>query len=367
MLRKFARGLMIVALAFGLQSARALGADDSNIAAEVHTALQTLNTSGDRTAASRINLAKVAISSASATRDPKAALEVWQAARDALAEALRLEPANKEALDLMSAVMKHIPATPPTPPPATNPAPEKPTTKPGPETQPAAAAADFTVKRMVTPAEINRIRQLEWRHDENPPPVIRIAPEEKKKFLAADPDVTPVDFNKSPIPAQAATILDSGKDDFYHIVEIKTDPASMREFRRPVEQTIVQMCGNCHNNNKAGRFSLFTDHTDAAVYSNFIILQKYSAFVGGAQRLVVDRTTPEASLLLEFMLPSDLTNTPHPAVNNQPFKPPVKSKSDPRFQMILKWLKTLDPLSPNYGIDLSSPAPAGPVAVPPKK
>jgi hypothetical protein len=354
---------MIVALIFCIRAAWAAGTDE-DIATEVRTGLKKLDSNNDHNAALRVDLAKLAVNAATAktAKDPAGAQDCWEAAREALTAALRLDPANKDATTLMATVQKHItPATKP----ATNPATTPPATKPGADTQPA-GPVPFTAKRPVSAAEINRIKQIEWRHDENPAPRgIRVEPETRKKFLAASPDIMPGEFNALKPDAQAAAILDSGKPEFYAGVHITGDPASIREFKMNVEKVVEQNCATCHSGPKAGKFKLFADkNADTDAYSNFLILQRYSAPVNGAVRMMVDRTTPESSLLLQFMLPPDISDAPHPTTPN--FKPPAKVKTDPKYGLILKWLKSLDPLAPNYGIDLSADAPA-PAPAAPKK
>jgi hypothetical protein len=74
--------------------------------------------------------------------------------------------------------------------------------------------------------------------------------------------------------------------------------------------------------------------------------------VKGGLRSVVDRDFPESSLLLQYMLPLDRADAPHPDVPG--FKPMARSKNDPKYQEALAWIKSLSAVAPAYGVDLSA-------------
>jgi hypothetical protein len=102
--------------------------------------------------------------------------------------------------------------------------------------------------------------------------------------------------------------------------------------------------------------------SDAATYTNFYILQKYtktfqstdSAVFGRGDLRVIDRQHPEQSLLLQYGLPGSQAEYPHPDVPG--YKPVFHGKADPRFQLIQNWIgKALQPVEPDYGIDFPVP------------
>jgi hypothetical protein len=336
MLRRFAVALAAIVLSSTLLIAQtpAPGAKP-DVSADIRAALAKLKSGGDTSVASRIALANVAIQNNS-----------WQAAQEVLVDAARLDPNNAEVASLMATVKKNLPAAPPPDRPS-----GQPTTKPADSTTKPAREA-FSVKRLVTNGEMNRIRLLEMRPDEKPPLIIKIDLDTRKKFIASNPDIVAADFNQLTPDVQAQKILDSGKEEFIKGVTIKSDPASMKDFKLNINKIVVAACANCHQGNKAGNFSLYTDTVNEnAVYTNFVVLQTYSATVGGAERLMVDRTSPESSLLAQFMLPPGLADVPHPNVPG--FKAPAKTVNDTKYALILKWLRSLDPIAPKYGVDLS--------------
>ena len=153
---------------------------------------------------------------------------------------------------------------------------------------------------------------------------------------------------------QANLILTKGRPDLRPGVKITTDPASISEFKKSVSNIILQSCGSvgCHGGTKAGTFTLISPATNAnALYTNFLVLQKYVYNVKNAQHPLVDRDYPVSSLLLQFMLPLDVAETPHP--NAPGYKGAVRTKADPRYVQTYHWIQTLGALPPNYDIDLS--------------
>jgi hypothetical protein len=321
-----------------------------DLSAEVKTGLAKLD---KRDVKSRIALAKVAVEG-----------KAYDAARAVLLDAQAIEPANREVADMLVQVNRHLaPASQPSPGPA--PAVPDPNPAPAPATRP--GTEPYVAKREVTPEEINRIRQLEWRKDEPLPIKVRIDGDTKRKYIASDPSITAAEFAKLPPDQQGAMILLNGKPDLYPGVHVESDPVTVLEFRKNVQRVIVQGCATagCHTAGKAGSFSLVAANNDAAIYTNFLVLQKYSktippkagdpATAKGTQRMVVDRAYPDQSLLLQYMLPSDLADTPHPAAPG--YKGAVKTKSAPGYAQLAHWIGELNPIAPDYSIDLSKDPP----------
>jgi hypothetical protein len=64
---------------------------------------------------------------------------------------------------------------------------------------------------------------------------------------------------------------------------------------------------------------------------------------------VIDRDRPADSLLLQFALPPNVADHPHPDVPG--FKPVFRVLKDPRYEQFLKWVSNdLSPLQSGYGI-----------------
>ncbi len=317
------------------------------IGTQVHDALGKLPASD---VASRISLARTAIQ-----------YHAYDAAQEAVNQAAAKDPNNREVAELRAQLAKLLPpATLPTTTPAT------PTTNES--TGPLASSTGvgvFVVKRPITPAEINRIKQVEMRPDERGLRV-KIDADTRRKFLAGYIDMTAAEFAKLPPLDQANLILSKGKENLRGGVQIQTDPASVADFKKAVNRPVVAGCAaaGCHSGPKSGSFSLALANNDAAIYTNFLVLQRSAYTAGGAQHLLVDRDYPDTSLLLQFMLPPDIADTPHPKVAN--FKSVVKTKSDPRYTATFHWIQSLSPMTPHYDIDLSR-EPVADVEKPPAK
>lgn len=354
MLRKVVCGLAAVALVWPLMLARqgmmsgdarvyadAPAAPDSpeTITAEVRENLKKLAGSSD--VAPRITMAKYAIEK-----------QAWEGAKLALEDAARLDPKNTEIATLMEQVRPHLVVIPTTVP-ATNPTVVTPSTTPA--VKPAPAGGSFTARRMLTPAEINRIKQIELQPGEKLH--VKIDAETKKKFLDSTAEITRNEFNKLTPEEQADLILTKGKPEFHKGVAFTEDPATIGEFKK-VERVITQSCASasCHTGPKAGNFVLYLGSSPAVLYTNYLVLQKYTMNVKGVERSMIDRDFPESSLLLQFMLDPLISDAPHPRV--AAYHPPIRKKDDRRYLLLLSWIKTLNPIMPKYGIDLSSETPA---------
>jgi hypothetical protein len=359
MLRKAVCGLAVVALGASLMYARQESVSPNGdrvyadappqpdspeaITAEVRQNLKTLNDIKNRDVGIRITMAQAAI-----------AKQAWVAAREALEDAARIDPKNAEVATLMESIRPNLPK--PTTVPATNPAAVTPATTPVAQV-PVRPPGAFTARRPVTPAEINRIRQIEVRADEKIP--VRIDPDTKRKFLAASTDTSSGEFNKMSAEEQADLILTKGREDLHKGVLFTTDPASVAEFKTSVLKIVKTSCAtNCHTGPKAGYFALYPDTANnAAVYTDFLVLQKYSGHVKGVERAMIDRDYPDSSLLLQYLLEPGISDAPHPDVPG--FHAAIKKKEDPRYTKILHWIQGLKPIKPQYGIDLSTEAGAG--------
>jgi hypothetical protein len=160
----------------------------------------------------------------------------------------------------------------------------------------------------------------------------------------------------SPIQ-QAFMILDKGKPQMRKEVKILSDPAAIARFRRDVQHVLVIGCATskCHGGTAGGQFRLFPQDTVAAGYSNFLILQQYSAQLQGRRVPLIDRQQPEQSLLLSYMLPPGISDMPHPDAKG--YHGAVRNRTDVRYATTLAWIRDgLKPVAPDYsGIDLSQP------------
>jgi hypothetical protein len=281
----------------------------------------------------------------------------YDVARDVLEEAQAIEPDNRQVKTLLETVNAEIrmnrgekPMTAPSAAvPATQPA--TPTAEAsGPSTRP---TQSVMAKRLVTPDEINHIRQVEW--DRKEQVRVKVDNDARQRFVAGG-YMTQAEFGRLSADQQAAVILDKGKPELADGVHILNDPATVAEFKTRVQKVIVAGCAanGCHGgaNAKGGTFFLVSPGTnDQQAYTNFLVLQTYTKNIDKAQRSMVDREFPDKSLLLQYMLPGNVADTAHPQVAN--LRPIARTTSDLRFRQTQDWLHTLSAVLPDYGIDLT--------------
>jgi hypothetical protein len=211
--------------------------------------------------------------------------------------------------------------------------------------------------RLLNADEINIIRQKEMLLGD-PKVQIRFQNEVAKKFLATGDRDAEAFRQLSPVD-QATEILDHGDPRLANDVRLLTDPTPLVDFKQKIYPIIASSCAStaCHGGNKGGDFGLYAGEGPAAIYTNFYILQTYTKTINGVQYSMMDRNQPGRSLLLQFMLPSNVSDTPHPEVPN--FRPRLHSRTDAPYKTIEDWLgKTLNPIAPNYGIKVSTKLPA---------
>jgi hypothetical protein len=220
--------------------------------------------------------------------------------------------------------------------------------------------------RMVTNDEINRIRQLELQKDDAV--TIRLQNGVKQRYITSTPDLSPVEFNKLTATQQGMDILNHGNAKLHSDVIIATDPATMSQFKSTVQRNVLVGCAaaSCHGRGptgvggeKGGDFLLHNpaDKTPE-MYTNFMLMQGYKTTVDGKDRLMIDRARADNSLVLQYGLPLQDADIPHPEVQN--FRPMFKGKNDPKYKAISEWIsRTLAPVQPEYGVDLTKEPPQG--------
>ena len=208
--------------------------------------------------------------------------------------------------------------------------------------------------RVLSPEEIQVVRQSEWQEGEKV--TVRFADDVKRRYMARQ-DMKPADFNRLTPPQQAWAIVNNGTDEMKKDV-ILGDPPEMLAFRK-VERSVLAQCANCHGGERAvpGNFYLhYPFDSDAATYTNFIILQRYMYKDKKQAYRMLDRERPEDSLLVQFALPPDVGNPPHPKAQN--YKGVAHGRSDPNLKAATDWISSLKPVAPDYDFDLTPQAPA---------
>lgn len=226
----------------------------------------------------------------------------------------------------------------------------------------AAAPARAGIGRLVTPEEMNLIAQDEWQQGQLVHPTFRN--DVRRKYVAQQ-GIEPVTFNRLTPPQQAWAIVKNGTPEMRKDV-ILSDPPVILNFKKVQQSILSTGCASCHSGDKAaGTFSLhFPADSQAATYTNFLILQKYNQKIGDRLYSMIDRERPADSLLIQYAVPLEMGNPPHPKAAN--YRGVVHTRNDPRLKNAQDWISSLSPVAPDYSeIDLtgkpSGPGP-GPVA-----
>jgi hypothetical protein len=284
----------------------------------------------------------------------------YKQARDALDSALKIDPNNAEATEFLDTVQQQMrleeTTTAEQPPATPSPATEADNggSAPGASSNP--AEPDVTTLRLLTPEEINIIRQKEWTRNDTAVRV-RLINDVKRQFVNAN-GLDIKQFNRLSTTEQAWQILHQGSDAMKKNVELLTDPASIAEFRKPtVSSRIMAGCASsgCHGAAGAGGFRLITPGDSEAVdYTNFYILKRYSKSIGDRKIPMINRSTPDASLVLQYGLPAEMADMPHPAMAN--YRGVFRSKNDPAYKAVTHWIGgSLSIMAPDYGLDYKLP------------
>jgi hypothetical protein len=152
--------------------------------------------------------------------------------------------------------------------------------------------------------------------------------------------------------------------DLYDQVEVLDEPAPLRAFRRSAHRRyVLGYCGtaNCHGGQSRGGLYLFNRAigTEQTLYTNFYILSQYANDAGR----MIDREVPGRSLLLEYGLPRDQAETPHPATER--WRPHFAEREGEQFLEIRDIIEALYD-QPAYGIAYEPPGRQAPEATQPR-
>jgi hypothetical protein len=280
----------------------------------------------------------------------------YDQANKAAGAALDIDPLDRPARDLMSAIEQQQRAasaavTPKTP---ATPEAETPREKP----------ADLISEEL-----INTIRQSELRAEDSRVR-IRFANNVRKRYVDSQANLTYGEFIKQSETEQALEMLRNGKKELVPDIIVATDPPMLLEYNRRVQTVVLQGCATsqCHGGGSKGSMPLVSParSTEESMI-NFHTLVTYQAsvgektdtggiFSGPAARKLIDRESPDRSLLLEFGLPKNRTQSPHPEVKG--YNGIFRDSNDPQYKLILNWINELKKPSPNYEMSKPSTQPA---------
>lgn len=153
--------------------------------------------------------------------------------------------------------------------------------------------------------------------------------------------------------------------DLYPDVVVTDQPKAMRVFRDDVHAGwLVNSCATtqCHGGEEAGRLMLFPNRprSDASVYTNFLILDRYRLDDGTA---LINYEDPGRSPLLHLGMSRRSSAYPHPEVprghsGRDAWKAIIDDSTDRAFQKTVAWMKLMYRPRPEYPIEYQPPKPS---------
>jgi hypothetical protein len=276
----------------------------------------------------------------------------YDLAATAAKDAERIDPHNPDAVILLDTIQSQrlldekAVTTPPTDAGAAAPA------------APGSPAAITPPVSYLTMDDVYAIRRAELRPDD----VVRVDffNDVRRRYLGPQADSK---FNAESQTQQAIDIIQTGILSLARDVRPFNDPMVLQEFRKKVQPRIIAGCAasGCHSDG-AGGFFLYRDATETLpAYTNFYILQQTGRTLEGGDtfgngpvyRPMIDRVRPQSSLILQFGLPRDMAATPHPDVPG--FKGIYVGLNDQVYLEISRWISSMAPMTPNYGIKFDIP------------
>lgn len=154
----------------------------------------------------------------------------------------------------------------------------------------------------------------------------------------------------------------------YSEVQVIDNPRAMQLFRERVHGTwLINACASCHNTRpdapRGPRFITRRSNSDATVFSNFLILDRYRLPDGTA---LINYEDPAASPILQLAMPRATSRFPHPDVAAaRGWSPVFLSTSVNAYQNALSWIGSMYRPRPEYPIDYPPDAEPPGTAAPP--
>lgn len=257
----------------------------------------------------------------------------------------------------------------PTSAPAPQPVPAEPGGEPDDESGEAPAAGPLEPAPSVSKADIQKLRIAELFLDEPAEQVrVQFLKRPRQRDLATEvldelkrqgqvaPDVETILLRGQPNEKLRVIVRETGLK-FADRIEIQSDTEVFTNFRRRVLPMIAQSCarGGCHAGNAAHafRFPAGVKTSDPFAYTTFAMLDTMQSPSGR----LIDRESPEQSLLVNYLLPQDRAERPHPnrATRGPAFKPVLRDTSDPQYREIIRWIESLRRPRPEYGLEWKNP------------
>jgi hypothetical protein len=250
------------------------------------------------------------------------------------------------------------------------------TTPATPTRTPKANQSEYTNSLVVTPETALSEEQIDlikvYEVNLNQSPRVIISRTDLEEFLKSNAGGEGVPENKREKDRflrmegyeQLAVIFRAKARDYYAKAKVLGDPDVFKEFKILHRTYIMNRCAttDCHGGDNARGIYLFNRRPgltpDQIVYTNFYILNSYSATKGGTRYDMIDRVAPERSLLLQFGMNPEDAFFPHPPVRGMQAAF-ARGTEDRQYTVIQSWIQSLYSPAPDYGIDYKVPVSTG--------
>lgn len=139
---------------------------------------------------------------------------------------------------------------------------------------------------------------------------------------------------------QLGILFDLRAREYYDDVIIRSEPATLREFRMRIHPNyVVRYCGQCHGGGamEAPGLTLLTDRLrdESTAYTNLMVLRRTTY----DDRPMIYQNDPLRSPLVQMGLPREEAVTPHPEVRG--WRPHFTGMRDRRLEEMLRWVSSL--------------------------
>jgi len=221
------------------------------------------------------------------------------------------------------------------------------------------------IGKVLSIAEVNLIKAYEV-NQHNPPDLI-VPPDTRELLLAQfadDPRLLAGSHLRT-------TLIEGSHQDafriirllraeeFYNGIQIVGEPESLRRFREDVHDNwLINRCGTnaCHGSVGRGRFFLRKKpiNSDQARYANLLMLDR---LVVDIQWPLINYDDPHQSLLIQYALPRDKADHPHPQTPK--WNAVHELDRDNAYQAVIAWIRSMRQVPrPVYPIEFPLPEPS---------
>jgi hypothetical protein len=286
---------------------------------------------------------------------------LFEAARQQCAYVLKLDPSHEETTQLLQKIQRQAEETPSTQPTADEAAtPDAAASQPAsPAIEPPPLLGKHDILRLKLselaldgPPEQLSVRYLRARDERDLMDLVR---EEMEQAFDYDPEwERTVDngrtYEKLPIVIKATGLKYADR------IDLRGHPEVFTTYRRRVLPLVTKGCARtgCHGGKDARAFSFpaGSQNRDEFVYTSFALLDRMQTPAGP----MIDRTLPEESALIRYMLPAEEGEELHPPVERGRVTSMLRSTRDTRYQMLVDWISSLRTPHPDYELEYTFPA-----------